>query len=227
MPPRCHRRHLRPLQSDCATKRRCETGFPITPEPRAGTNSRIRRSDCGLHVAFSDRSDVPVPWPAWHPARAPDWVACPIGEWRALPDVRQPCPRDVLELGRRERRRATGWRSAPGYGHPHLEGQTKGSIDDRCAQIQRDGENAEFIESLDYYTPTSPSVRPRRGTDTAGKVCLSADERRVLDGPPVNRTRVRGTVARRLGCRGPRGFRGMVRAPSTRHRVSASAPHSR
>lgn len=91
-----------------------------------------------LFVCISNSGTGAPPWPSWHPEEPPQWLPLKTSpEWRTLPvaggDVQA-----VLEKTKKER--------------TDQERDTEKGIQERCASIKQQGEDASFVESLDFYT---------------------------------------------------------------------------
>ena len=93
--------------------------------------------DTGLFICVSGSEARDPPWPAWHPAPAPQWRRVAAGAWVSVPDTDDSAGEVVGAAAQSHRVRETG---------------IARGMQDRCDDIVRHGTDEAMCESLDYYT---------------------------------------------------------------------------
>ena len=98
---------------------------------------------CDTLIMFTQRSDgQAVSWPGWSAMPVPVPQCVPVSRWIPLPNIRSPDEQTILKKVAREQ--SIG------------EAETAQNMDRRCNDIAQQGNDNDFMETLDYYVTLRP-----------------------------------------------------------------------
>lgn len=98
---------------------------------------------CDMLIMFKQQDDgTTVSWPTWSPMSVPVPQCVPVSRWIPLPNIQSPDHQSIVKTVVREQTNG--------------EAQTAQNMDRRCNDITQQGNDGEFMQSLEYYVTMQP-----------------------------------------------------------------------